>query len=84
MWKIGIEVRRDITATMLRKRARAEKDGCVAARMLGIANILDGMDRRTAAKTAGMDRQTLCDRVHRYSHRNSRVGKLLIVKACSC
>lgn len=63
----GIEVRRDITAAMLRKRTRSEKDGRVAARMLGIANILDGMDRASAAQAAGMDRQTLCDWVHRYN-----------------
>jgi transposase len=35
--------------------------------MLGIANILDGMERGAAAKAAGMDRQTLCDWVHRYN-----------------
>jgi len=67
MWKVGIEVRKDITATALRKKARSEKDGRVAARMLGIANILDGMERTTAAQAAGMDRQTLCDWVHRYN-----------------
>jgi transposase len=61
MWQVGIEVRKDITATALRKKARAEKNGRVAARMLGVANILDGMDRATAARTAGMDW------VHRYN-----------------
>jgi transposase len=35
--------------------------------MLGIANVLDGMDRASAAKAAGMDRQTLRDWVHRYN-----------------
>jgi transposase len=67
MWQVGIEVRKDITATTLRKKARGEKDGRVAARMLGIANILDGMERGAAARAAGMDRQTLCDWVHRYN-----------------
>lgn len=67
MWNVGIEVRKDITATTLRKKARTEKNGRVAARMLGIANILAGMDRATAAQAAGMDRQTLCDWVHRYN-----------------
>jgi len=67
MWKTGIEVRKDMTAAVLRRKARSEKNGRVAARMLGIANILDGMDRTIAARSAGMDRQTLCDWVHRYN-----------------
>ena len=67
MWKVGIEVRKDMTAGVLRKKARSEKDGRIAARMLGIANILEGMDRTTAAQASGMDRQTLCDWVHRYN-----------------
>ena len=61
MWKVGIEVRKDMKAGVLRKKARGEKNGRVAARMLGIANVLDGVDRTTAAQAAGMDRQTLCD-----------------------
>jgi transposase len=67
MWKIGIEVRKDMTAAVLRRKARSEKNGRLAARMLGIANILDGMDRAAAARAVGMDRQTLCDWVHRYN-----------------
>jgi len=67
MWQVGIEVRKDITAAMLRKKAHGEKNGRIAARMLGIANILDGMERGAAARAVGMDRQTLCDWVHRYN-----------------
>jgi transposase len=67
MSRNGIEVRQDMTATVLRKKARTEKDVLAASRMLGIANILDGMDRASAAKAAGMDRQTLRDWVHRYN-----------------
>lgn len=67
MWKVGIEVRKDITATELRKKARTERNGRVVARMLGIANILDGMERGAAARAVGLDRQTLCDWVHRYN-----------------
>jgi transposase len=67
MWKGGLEVRQDMTVDVLRRKARAEKDGRVAARMLGIANILEGMDRTMAASAAGMDRQTLRDWVHRYN-----------------
>lgn len=67
MSRNGVEVRQDITARVLRKKARAEKDVLAASRLLGIANILDGMDRASAAKAAGMDRQTLRDWVHRYN-----------------
>jgi transposase len=67
MSRNGVEVRQDVTAGVLRKKARAEKDVLAASRMLGIANILDGMDRVSAAKAAGMDRQTLRDWVHRYN-----------------
>ena len=35
--------------------------------MLAIALVMEGMDRRTAAESCGMDRQTLRDRVHRYN-----------------
>jgi transposase len=63
----GLEIRQDITAAVLRKRARAEKDGRVVSRLLGIANSLEGMDRDTAARAAGMTRQTLCDWVRRYN-----------------
>lgn len=67
MWKTGIEVRRDISAVVLRKKARSEKDGRIVARLFGIANILDGMERSQAARLAGMTGQTLCDWVHRYN-----------------
>jgi transposase len=67
MWQVGIEVRKDMTAAVLRKKARGEKDGRAAARLLGIANILDGMDRDLAARAAGMTRQTLRDWVVRYN-----------------
>ncbi len=67
MSRNGIEVRKDVTAGVLRKKARQEADVLAASRLLGIANILDGMDRASAAKAAGMDRQTLRDWVHRYN-----------------
>lgn len=62
-----LAVRRDITAVVLRKKARQECSGSVAARLFGIANILDGMDRESAARHAGMTRQTLRDWVIRYN-----------------
>ncbi len=67
MSRRGVEVRQDITARVLRKKARTEKDVLAASRMLGIANVLDGMNRASAARAAGMDRQTLRDWVHRYN-----------------
>src|SRR5450756_603625 len=59
--------RLDVTAAQLRAAAGREKDGSAARRMLAIAMILDGADRKTAAETCGMDRQTLRDWVHRYN-----------------
>src|SRR6266849_4345629 len=59
--------RRDLTALELRRAACGEKDGAAARRMLALALVLDGSDRKTAAATCGMDRQTLRDWVHRYN-----------------
>ena len=67
MWQTAIEVRRDISAAVLRKKARAEKDGRVVSRLFAIAHVLDGTDRDAAARQAGMTRQTLRDWVHRYN-----------------
>jgi putative transposase len=49
-------IRDDISPEQLRRRARQESDGRVAARLFAIANALEGMDR-----------QTLRDWVHRYN-----------------
>jgi transposase len=65
--KAGLALRRDISATVLRKKARGEKNGRISSRLFGIANILDGMSREQAATHAGMTRQTLRDWVHRYN-----------------
>lgn len=62
-----LNIRRDRTPTVLRKQAKGETDTRIARRMLAIANALDGMSRETAAKAAGMDRQTLRDWVIRYN-----------------
>lgn len=63
----ALEIRKDRTPTVLRKLAKAEADTRVARRMLAIANALDGMSREEAARSAGMDRQTLRDWVVRYN-----------------
>ena len=59
--------RLDLTASELRKAASGEKDSAAARRILALALVLDGLDRKMAAETCGMDRQTLRDLVHRYN-----------------
>lgn len=59
--------RSDLTAGALRAAASRERDGAAARCMLAIALVLEGADRKTAAETCGMDRQTLRDWVHRYN-----------------
>ena len=62
----GIAItRRELTASQLRAAAGKTKDARAARRMLAIALVLEGVDRRAAAETCGMDRQTLRDWVHR-------------------
>ena len=59
--------RTDMTARELRSEASRTKDAAAARRMLALALVLEGSDRRTAAERCGMDRQTLRDWVHRYN-----------------
>jgi transposase len=59
--------RTDMTSAQLRAAAGREKDGAAARRILALALVLEGSARATAAKTCGMDRQTLRDWVHRYN-----------------
>lgn len=63
----ALAIRNDIAPDELRRRARRQRDGRVGARLIALANALEGMDRATAARLAGMDRQTLRDWVHRYN-----------------
>src|SRR3974390_2888322 len=56
-----------LSAGELRKAARKEKDSTAARRILALALVMEGSDRRTAAESCGMDRQTLRDWVHRYN-----------------
>src|SRR5215467_8084476 len=60
-------IRSDIGSEELRRRARRERDGRISARLIAIDNALEGMDRASAARLAGIDRQTLRDWVHRYN-----------------
>ena len=64
----AIEITRlDRSAAELRELAVKTEDSDVVRRLLGIALLLDGWSRGEAATASGMDRQTLCDWVHRYN-----------------
>jgi transposase len=60
-------IRFDFDAAGLRREARRTKDVAASRRMLALALVLEGASRSDAAKSAGMDRQTLRDWVHRYN-----------------
>ena len=59
--------RDDLSASNLRAAAARCADSAVARRALAIALVLEGKSRSEAARSAGMDRQTLRDWVHRYN-----------------
>jgi len=59
--------RTNLTGSELRAAAARSRDAQAARRMLALALVLEGVDRKTAAETCGMDRQTLRDWVHRYN-----------------
>ena len=62
-----LPIRPDRDPAELRRLARRERDGRVSARLLALANALEGMPREEAARLAGMTGQTLGDWVHRYN-----------------
>src|SRR3954447_13692376 len=62
-----LSIRTDRGAGELRRLARRERDGRVGARLLALANALDGLPREEAARLAGMTGQTLGDWGHRYN-----------------
>src|SRR6188508_948216 len=62
-----LSIRTDRDAGELRRLARRECRGRVSARLLALANALDGLPREEAARLAGMTGQTLGDWVHRYN-----------------
>ena len=65
----SIDIREDYSARDLRKLARQEDKGRVALRLTAIAAVLEGASRKDAAARSGMDRQTLCDWVHRFNEK---------------
>jgi transposase len=62
-----LPIRPDRSPAELRRLARRERDGRVSARLLALANALEGLPREEAARLAGMTGQTLGDWVHRYN-----------------
>ena len=63
----AVRLRDDYSAEALRSLARCSKDVNQSRRLLSRAAVRDGMDRGSAAKIGGMDRQTLRDWVHRFN-----------------
>src|SRR5271163_1372596 len=63
----AVRLREDYSAAALRALARRSKDANQSRRLLSLAAVRDGMDRGSAAKIGGMDRQTLRDWVHRFN-----------------
>lgn len=59
--------REGLDASGLRRAAGRERDASASRRMLALALVLEGASRTEAARSAGMDRQTLRDWVHRYN-----------------
>jgi Winged helix-turn helix len=64
---IRVRLREDYSAEELRTLARRSKDVSQSRRLLSLAAVRDRMDRGSAAKIGGMDRQTLRDWVHRFN-----------------
>ena len=60
-------MRGDLSASELRQAAARCDDSAQARRALALALVLEGKSRTEAARSAGMDRQTLRDWVHRYN-----------------
>jgi transposase len=59
--------RNDLSASDLRQAAARCDDSAQARRALALALVMEGKTRAEAARSAGMDRQTLRDWLHRYN-----------------
>jgi transposase len=65
---MAVEITRlDLSAADLRRQAGRSQDAKAARRMLAVALVLEGHARGDAARSCGMDRQTLRDWVHSYN-----------------
>ncbi len=67
MGRAGTTIRSDFDAEQLRLLASHSRDANQARRLLSLAAIYDGMNRKDAAILGGMDRQTLRDWVLRFN-----------------
>ena len=63
----AVKLREDYSAEALRGLARRSRNVNQSRRFLSLAGVKAGMDRGSAAKIGGMDRQTLRDWVHRFN-----------------
>ena len=59
--------RRDLRSDELRQAAARMKDHKLMRRAICIGLVLDGQSRAFAGRACGVDRQTVCDWVHRYN-----------------
>jgi transposase len=55
------------TATDLRRMAKQQGGRHTTLRLLAIANALDGMSRAQAARSAGIERPSVCDAIQRFN-----------------
>ena len=77
---MAVEITRtDMSASELRAQAARTKDAKAARRMLAIALVLDGTDRKTAAEACGMD--PLAFRLKNYAETEPLSGKPFSSKA---
>lgn len=60
-------VRSELDAAGLRAAAGRSREANAARRMLALALVMEGVSRTEAARSCGMDRQSLRDWVHRYN-----------------
>jgi transposase len=65
--RMTVVVRTDMAASAVRELAKAAATPDQARRLLAIALVLEGSSRADAARSTGMDRQTLRDWVHRFN-----------------
>src|SRR6516162_2483337 len=63
----AVPLRTDFSAGELRQLAKRAEDVDQARRLLSLAAVLDGQNRKVAAEIGAMDRQTLRDWVHRFN-----------------
>jgi transposase len=64
----AITMRTDLgTAADLRRLAKQQGGQRTTLRLLAIANALDGMSRAQAARSVGIERQSLCDAIKRFN-----------------